>query len=69
MQFGNKTPQTAQTFGSKSTNSLQYGAKHVANGLKKVNSIAVPVLALSGMGAVGAGLKASEALARGISKM
>ncbi len=69
MLYGDKNSST-QSYGSKvGPGILQYSAKHVAKGLGKVNSLAVPALALSGMGGVAAGLKATEGLARGISNL
>lgn len=68
MLYGEKN-NNSQLFGKKVGTGIQYGAKQVAKGLGKVNTIAVPALALSGMGGVAAGLKATEGLARGISKL
>ena len=68
MLYGDKNSST-QSYGSKVGSGVKYGAKYVAKGLGKVNSLAVPALALSGMGGVAAGLKATEGLARGISNL
>ena len=69
MLYGDKNSST-QSYGSKVGSGVKYGAKYVAKGLGKVNSLAVPALALSGMGGGGAaGLKATEGLARGISNL
>lgn len=69
MQFGQKTPQSAQLFGTKQNNTaLQYGAKHIARHLHRVNSVAVPAFAMAGMPQVSAGLKAGEHIAKAFSK-
>jgi hypothetical protein len=69
MLYGNKLNNDSHFFGNKLRKDIKFGAKHMAKRLHKVNDLAVPTLALSGMPALAGGLKTTEALLSGLGRI
>lgn len=69
MLYGRKLNGEAHYFGNKLRRDIKFGAKRVLRNLHKVNNIAVPALALGGMGELAGGMKGMEALAKGLSRI
>jgi hypothetical protein len=69
MLFGNKVSNDAHFYGNKFKKGIKFGAKRVAGKMHNVNSILAPALVLGGMAPLAAGLKATEGLASGLSRI